>query len=141
MAWMKSVCAALPLRGSFREGLGGFGSSFQLANRLRHVHLGALGIVSGGGRDEDAFAGPYRQPAVGTQLEAATAPGTAGGRFGSLVNEMAQSELPGVLAGGETGAQLTGGIVGHPLVEAGFMVVAHPAGEHAGMIGAGFVAG
>ncbi|MCK7513684.1 MAG: hypothetical protein MZV70_63195 [Desulfobacterales bacterium] len=55
-----------------------------MRDALCHVHLRALGIRSGRGRDQDAFTGAYRQPAVGSQFEATATPGTAGGGLRGL---------------------------------------------------------
>jgi hypothetical protein len=57
------------------------------------------------------------------------------------MNQVAETQLAVGAAAGQAGAQLAGRVVGQPLVEAGLMVVAHPAADHAGMVGAGVVAG
>jgi hypothetical protein len=57
------------------------------------------------------------------------------------MDEMAETELTAGAAAGQAGAQLAGGIVGQPLVEAGVVVVAHPAADDAGVVGARIVAG
>ena len=128
-------------RGGVGEGFGGFFGGAHLADYLDDVHLGGDGVGTGGGGDQEAFAGAHGEPAVAAQLEAAAAPGAAAGRFGGLVDEVAEGELAGVVGSGEAGAQLAGGVVDHPLIVTGFEVVAHPAGEHAGVVGTGFVAG
>src|SRR5574343_353715 len=117
----------LPL-GGIGEGLGRLLGGLELTDAFGNVHLGTLGVRPGGSRNEDAFAGPDGEPAVGAQFETAAAPSTPGGAFGSLVDQMAQAQLAGVFRGGEAGAQLPGGIVDDPLVETSFMVMAHPAG-------------
>src|SRR5574343_22330 len=112
-------------------GLGFLGrllGGLELTDAFGNVHLGTLGVRPGGSRNEDAFAGPDGEPAVGAQLEAATAPGAPGGAFGCLLDQMTQAQLAGVFRSGEAGAQLPGSVVDDPLVETSFMVMAHPAG-------------
>lgn len=57
------------------------------------------------------------------------------------MDQMAQGQLHGILAGGQTGAQLPRGIIDHPLVVTFLMVVTHPIRKHAGVICPGFMPG
>ena len=118
-------CGTLGL-GGVRERAGGPLGGPQLTDGLCHVHLSAAGFRHGGGGDQDALRRPQRQPAVGSQLEAASAPGatTRAGRM--LVDKVAKTELRFAITAGEPRPHLSRRIIDKPLVVAGAQIVACP---------------